>query len=60
MISLYIENNDDIFDDKLNYSYKNYDIYTYSNGIFAKPNKKLTYVLDNITINHIDKYLIKF
>lgn len=59
MISLYDLNSNDIFDDKLNYDYNNYDIYLYSDGIFTKPNKTKIYEIELSTINHIKNYLVE-
>ena len=60
MIFVCIENQNNIFDDKINYDYTNYDLYSYSDGFFTKPHRKTHYVINQITIDHINKYLIKF
>ena len=56
-ISLYIEKPDDIFDDKFNYDYKQYNTYTYSNGIFKASNRNETFNVNAVTINHIQNKL---
>jgi hypothetical protein len=54
-ISLYIEKPDDIFDDKFNY--KQYNTYTYSQGIFSTSNKNEIFKVNATTIKHIQNKL---
>jgi hypothetical protein len=56
-ISLYIENSNDIFDDKFNYDYKHYNTYTYSNGIFKASNRNEIFNVNATTIKHIQNKL---
>jgi hypothetical protein len=56
-ISLYIEKPEDIFDDKCDYDCKQYNTYSYSQGIFSASNRNEIFTVNAITIKHIQNKL---